>query len=165
MAQEELKDGNSIPAEIYNIHWNAACRAVRAAGILQKPVLIFSKYAGNNSIDRFLSLRDAKGQRGLIGLYRLTGPNAGRFEPRRYMRHATLEPPTLSCEERAIIEALRKAGHRMTQLALLAAAGLKGDGNLKSLLGQMNQRGLIDNSQIMRPKGYGLPEWNGKGTK
>jgi hypothetical protein len=70
-----------------------------------------------------------------------------------------LPEPTLSDEERWIIDALRKAGKRMTQLKLLDAAGLGQHGTTKALLSQMRQRGLIDNNRDDRGNGYGLPEW------
>lgn len=71
----------------------------------------------------------------------------------------TAVEPVLSYEEQQIIDALRKNGRRMTQLQLLAAAGLGEHGTLKALLSQMRQRRLIDNDRDNWGKGYGLPEW------
>ena len=66
---------------------------------------------------------------------------------------------TLNDTERSIVEALRKAGHRMTTVELLTMATGATTGNGKAALASLVKRKILDNRQDTKPKGYGLPEW------
>jgi hypothetical protein len=67
--------------------------------------------------------------------------------------------------DREILETLRAVGHRLTTGALLAEMARRG---LQSSLSTVKKRlaalvtnGTLEKDAKARPRGYGLPEWNG----
>jgi hypothetical protein len=64
-----------------------------------------------------------------------------------------------------IFEALRHKGHRLTTLKLLKAmeevGGATSESTLKKRLAQLVKAKRLDNSPKAKPRGYGLPKWNG----
>ena len=70
-------------------------------------------------------------------------------------------PRTLNDTESNIVQALREAGHRLTNDVLLEKALGKANSHGKSVLSTLVKEKRIDNRQDVNPQGYGLPEWSG----
>jgi hypothetical protein len=72
-------------------------------------------------------------------------------------------PPTPADQE--IVETLRSVGHRLTTIPLIEAMQKRGlipsESTVKKRLAVMVDDGRLDNDPHGRPRGYGLPEWNG----
>lgn len=67
--------------------------------------------------------------------------------------------PELNATERAIVDALRKAGRRMTGGPLLTEAIGRVDGNGRATLASLVKREVLNNRSDTKPRGYGLPDW------
>lgn len=70
------------------------------------------------------------------------------------------DDPRLNSTEKAIVDALRQHGQRLTTEPLLRKALSVVNSNGKSTLASMRKRGIIDNFQDVTPPGYGLPKWS-----
>lgn len=74
------------------------------------------------------------------------------------------EEPPLPPGQQAILDVIRKAGHRLTTFKVVAelekAQGAASLGTTKVYLADLRRRKLLTNQQDANPKGYGLPEWD-----
>lgn len=66
-------------------------------------------------------------------------------------------------DEQDILDLLREVGHRLTTMQILAEFNFrknpKGGSTIKAKLSGLVKRGLLRNSHLHKPGGYGLPEW------
>lgn len=73
--------------------------------------------------------------------------------------------PSVYEADRQISETLRAVGHRLSTSQLLVEMGRRGlnasESTVKKRLSAMVKDKWLDNDPKARPRGYGLPEWNG----
>lgn len=67
--------------------------------------------------------------------------------------------PKLNESEQAIVDALRECGSRLTTEPLLKRALGLSNSNGKAILSGLVKRGIIDNRNDCKPRGYGFPGW------
>lgn len=80
--------------------------------------------------------------------------------------HIPAEPPQVEEDSCAadVLKAIRAAGHRLTTQQVLEAMTRAGDtwsdSTVKAALAELVRDGVLTSRGDVRPRGYGLPEWN-----
>jgi hypothetical protein len=136
-----------------------ACLLVAESKLNSRPWLSLSK-ATDEDISMWLPTEaELQAYRGILGYL-------SHFDFEASLKTSQAKTTPLERKpDRQIIETLRAVGHRLTTTQLLEEMSKRelhpAESTIKKRLAVMTGDGRLNNDPKAKPRGYGLPEWNG----